>query len=64
MQLCNVVLSQPQADDMADIAAVLSRWHLVVLHKGRSGSFDDDDDDMNFKSAASIHGHGTMIISS
>ena len=38
-QLCNVVLSQPQADYMADVAAVLSRWHLVVLHKGRSGAF-------------------------
>ena len=24
MQLCNVVLSQPQADDMVDVAAVLS----------------------------------------
>ena len=36
-QLCYVVLSQPQADDMVDVAAVLSRWYLVVLHGGRSG---------------------------
>ena len=35
-QLCNVVLSQPQANDMVDVAAVLSRWHLVVLHEGGS----------------------------
>ena len=34
MQLCYVVPSQPQADDMVDIAAVLSRWHLVALHEG------------------------------
>ena len=33
-QLCCVVLSQLQADDMVDVAAVLSRWHLVVLHEG------------------------------
>ena len=31
MQLCYVVPSQPQTDDMVDVAAVLSRWHLVVL---------------------------------
>ena len=38
-QLCYVVLSQPQADDMVDVAAILRRWHLVVLHEGvgRSG---------------------------
>ena len=29
-QLCYVVLSEPQADDMADVVAVLSRWYLVV----------------------------------
>ena len=34
MQLCYVVPSQPQTDDMVDVAAVLSRWHLVVLHEG------------------------------
>ena len=27
-QLCNVVLSQPQTDDMVEVAAVLSRWHV------------------------------------
>ena len=32
--VCNVVSSQPQADDMVDIAAVLSRRHL---HEGPSG---------------------------
>ena len=40
-QLCCVVVSQPQTDNMVDVAAVLSRWHLVVLHGwvvvGRSG---------------------------
>ena len=34
-QLCIVVLSQPQADDTVDVAAVLNRWYLVVLHEGR-----------------------------
>ena len=38
MQLCYVVPSQPQADDMVDVAAVLSRWHLVVLHEDGSGA--------------------------
>ena len=28
MQLCYVVPSQPQADNMVDAAAVLSGWHL------------------------------------
>ena len=37
MKLCNVVLSQPQADDMLDVAAVLSRWHFIVLHEDGSG---------------------------
>ena len=37
MQLCNVVPSQPQFDDMVNVAAVLSRWHLVVLPKDGSG---------------------------
>ena len=37
MQLCYVVPSQPQVDDMVDVAAVLSRWHLVVLHEDGSG---------------------------
>ena len=36
MQLCYVVPSQPQTDDMVDVAAVLSRWHLLVLHEGGS----------------------------
>ena len=31
-QLCFAVPSQPQADNMGDVAAVLSRWHLGVLH--------------------------------
>ena len=39
MQLCNVVISQPQADDMVDVGAVLSRRYLVVLHEGGSGNF-------------------------
>ena len=30
MQLCYVVPSQPQADDLVDVAAVLSRWYLVL----------------------------------
>ena len=62
MQLCYVVPSQPQVDDMVNVAAVLSRWHLVVLHEDGSGNFDDDD--LNLKSVASMHGHRTMIISS
>ncbi len=37
MQLCYVVPSQPQVDDMVNVAAVLSRWHLVVLHEDGSG---------------------------
>ena len=37
MQLCYVVPSQPQFDDMVNVAAVLSRWHLVVLHEDGSG---------------------------
>ena len=41
MQLCYVVPSQPQTDDMVDVVAVLSRWHLDMLHGwvvvGRSG---------------------------
>ena len=37
MQLCYVVPSQPQTDDMVDVAAVLSRWHLIVLHEDGSG---------------------------
>ena len=36
MQLCYVVPSQPQVDDMVNVAAVLSRWHLV-LHEDGSG---------------------------
>ena len=39
MQLCYVVPSQPQDDDMVNVAAVLSRWHLVVLHEDGSGEF-------------------------
>ena len=39
MQLCYVVPSQPQVDDMVNVAAVLSRWHLVVLHEDGSGNF-------------------------
>ena len=38
MLLCNVALSQHQADDQVEVAAVLSRWRLVVLHEGRSGA--------------------------
>ena len=34
-QLCYVVPSQPQADDMIHVAAALGRWHLVV-HEGGS----------------------------
>ena len=37
MQLCYVVPSQPQVDDMVNVAAVLNRWHLVVLHEVGSG---------------------------
>ena len=37
MQLCYVVPSQPQVDDVVNSAAVLSRWHLVVLHEDGSG---------------------------
>ena len=33
-QLRYVVPTQPQTDDMVDVAAVLSRWRLVVLHGG------------------------------
>ena len=36
MQLCYVSPSQPQTDDMKDVAAVLNRWHLVQLHEGGS----------------------------
>ena len=36
MQLCYEISSQPQADDMVDVTAILSRWHLRVLHNGRS----------------------------
>ena len=36
MQLCYVVPSQPQTDDMIDVATILSGWHLGVLYGGGS----------------------------